>query len=415
MSSYRVLRIVHRMSISGPTYHVAYLTKLLGSKFETLLVSGMVESSEMDGTFIMDEIGVKPRYMSKMQRNISLKTDYESYLELRNIIREFKPHIVHTHAAKSGALGRLASIHENVPVILHTFHGHVFHSYFSRLKTQLFLQIERYLAKKCACIVAISSQQKDELSKIFKICPRDKIKVIPLGLDLEKFRVNKLEKRKTFRDEFGLNEEEIAIGIIGRVTEIKNHAHFLKSFSKLATSTNKTVKGFVIGDGNLLQESKNLAKTLGLRISDDAYPDQKADIYFTSWRVDIDTIMNGLDILALTSLNEGTPVSLIEAQAAQKPIVSTNVGGVIDVVRVNETALLSGKDDVDSFSENLLRMVNDPELRQILGNNGSFVFDKFSCQRLVDDIEELYHKLLLEKMVSDEIIMSNPQSGLLSE
>lgn len=394
---------MHRMCISGPTYHAIYLTHFLSSEFETLLVSGPVEPTEKEGSLLMEEIGVKPIILENMRRPINVKADWKSYQEIRQIIREFKPHIVHTHAAKSGALGRLAAIHENVPVILHTFHGHTFHSYFGRLKTLFFLQIERYLGKRSTRIIAISQQQKHDLGTIYKICDKDHIDVIPLGLDLDRFRLDNHEKRKQFRDEFLLQDDDIAIGIIGRVTEIKNHAHFIHSFKSLIDKTQKNIKGFIVGGGDLLQTSKDLATSLNLTISDAIELNPDADLYFTSWREDIDIVMHGLDILALTSLNEGTPVTLIEAQACETPIVSTRVGGVIDIVKENETALLSDVNDVETLSDNLYRLAEDPELRKNFGERGEFVFDKFPYTRLVNDIECLYRNLLAEKKIDSSL------------
>lgn len=399
MTKYRVLRILHRTCISGPTYHATYLTHYLSDEFETLLVSGSVDPSEKEGKFIMEELGVKPKILEKMKRSISLKADFDSYREIREIIRDFKPHIVHTHAAKSGALGRLAAIHEKVPIVLHTFHGHVFHSYFGRAKTCAFLQIERYLGKRSTRIIAISQQQKQELADTYKICDEKSIEVIPLGLDLEKFKSGKAEKRSLFRDEFQLQKDDVAVGIIGRVTEVKNHAHFIHAFKILIGKSQKNIKGFIVGGGHLLQPTKDLAVSLGLTISDSARENPDANLYFTSWREDIDIVMNGLDILALTSLNEGTPVTLIEAQACRTPIVSTNVGGVLDIVKENETALLSDTNDVNAFANNLCRLIEDPELRQQFGKKGEFVFDRFSYKRLVEDIGSLYRQLLSEHEV----------------
>lgn len=394
MAKYRVLRILHRTTISGPTYHASYLTRYLSRDFQTLFVSGAVEPTEKDGKFILAEVGVEPTILENMKRPISVKADFNSYKEIRKIIRDFQPHIVHTHAAKSGALGRLAALHENVPIVLHTFHGHVFHSYFGPMKSQMFLQIERYLGKRSTRIIAISEQQKRELGSVYNICDLNKIEVIPLGIDLDKFKTDNDEKRRLFRDEFGLQDEDIAVGVVGRVTEVKNHALFIHSFKKLIEKSRRNIVGFIVGGGHLLSDIQELATSQGLVVSNGAGEKTDADLYFTSWREDIDMVMNGLDILALTSLNEGTPVSLIEAQACRTPIVATRVGGVVDVVRENETALLSATNDVDAFADNMFRLVEDSILRDSFKNRGEFVFSSFSRERLVEDIEALYRKLL---------------------
>ena len=159
------------------------------------------------------------------------------------------PDIVHTHASKSGALGRLAAIIMKVPVIVHTFHGHVFHSYFGKFKTKMYILIERYLASKSSAIIAISKLQKEELTQDYKICDVNKVSVVPLGFDLNKFQINQESNRNAFRTEFNLSSDEIAIGIVGRLTSIKNHRLFLKSAKELTLKTSKNIKFFVIGDG----------------------------------------------------------------------------------------------------------------------------------------------------------------------
>jgi glycosyltransferase involved in cell wall biosynthesis len=333
-----------------------------------------------------------------MKRSISPYNDWAAYNKLKKLIKEFKPDIVHTHAAKSGALGRLAAKHSNVPVIVHTFHGHIFHSYFNSVKTNFFIRTERYLAGLSDAIVAISDVQKKELSGDFRIAAADKFRVIPLGLDLDNFIINQEEKRNKFREEFGLADDIVAIGIIGRLVPIKNHSLFIKGLKYVLDNTSVKIKAFIIGDGESRTVIEQMANDLGIKYTKQTDGTHPHPLIFTSWRTDIDTIFSGLDVIALTSLNEGTPVSLIEAQAAGKPIVSTRVGGIADVVLENQTALLSEITDEKTFSNNLLRLVNDPELRKKFSNAGKdHVVSKFSYHRLVNDMSGLYHDLLDKK------------------
>jgi glycosyltransferase involved in cell wall biosynthesis len=333
-----------------------------------------------------------------MKRSISPYNDWAAYNKLKRLIKEFKPDIVHTHAAKSGALGRLAAKHSNVPVIVHTFHGHIFHSYFNSVKTNFFIRTERYLAGLSDAIVAISDVQKKELSGDFRIAAADKFRVIPLGLDLDNFIINQEEKRNKFREEFGLADDIVAIGIIGRLVPIKNHSLFIKGLKYVLDNTSVKIKAFIIGDGESRTAIEQMANDLGIKYTRQTDATHPHPLVFTSWRTDIDTIFSGLDVIALTSLNEGTPVSLIEAQAAGKPIVSTRVGGIADVVLENKTALLSEITDEKTFSNNLLRLVNDPELRKKFSSTGKdHVISKFSYHRLVNDMSGLYHDLLDKK------------------
>ena len=216
----KVLRIINRFNIGGITYNVSYLSKYLEDDFETLLVGGPEEEGEDSSLYIPEGLGLKPRVLHEFQREINLKSDFKAYKEIKKIIREFKPDIVHTHASKAGAIGRLAAIDCKVPIIVHTFHGHVFHSYFGKFKTAFYKTIERYLAKHSTAIVAISNKQKQELSEVFNIAPKDKIHVVPLGFDLTKFTLNKEQNRKEFREKYNLKDNQLAIGIIGRLAPI---------------------------------------------------------------------------------------------------------------------------------------------------------------------------------------------------
>jgi glycosyltransferase involved in cell wall biosynthesis len=394
----RVLRIMNRMIIGGPILNSLLLTKYMSPEFETLFVVGEKDDHEQDAGFLAKELGVTPMIVPGMGRSLNVVKDYKAYRHLKQIIRDFKPDIVHTHAAKPGAVGRMAAKAMKVPVILHTYHGHVFHSYFNKLKTNSFIQIERYLAGISDGIIAISEQQKKELALDFRIAPSQKFHVIPLGFNLDKFQKNQQEKRAHFRQEFNVKDDEIAIGIIGRMVPVKNHSLFLEGIQHVLKNSDKKIKAFIVGDGETRQAMEEKARELGIKFTGHKEKEHAAPLVFTSWRSDVDVIYAGLDIVALTSLNEGTPVSLIEAQAANKPVVSTKVGGIGDIVVEGETALLSAIDDQLGFCKNLLQLVQDDELRSNLGENGAgLVLQKFSYQRLVKDMSRLYNELLFKK------------------
>lgn len=391
----KVLRIINRFNIGGPTYNAAYLSAYLPPEYETMLVAGALDEGEESSEHVLHELGLKPIYIPDMRREISPQADIAAYKQIKQLIKEFKPDVVHTHASKAGTLGRLAAASCGVKVIVHTFHGHVFHSYFGRAKTELYKNIERFLARKSTKIIAISDRQKDELSMEHKICGADKIEVVPLGFDLSKFQKNIAEKRQLFREYYFVDEDEIAIGIIGRLVPIKGHALFLESLKNLLQNTNKKVRAFIIGDGEDRAGVEDYARQLGIEFTDELDPKQKQTLTFTSWIKDIDLPLAGLDIIALTSLNEGTPVSLIEAQAANKPIVSTNVGGIANVVLPNETAfLINGRDAVE-FAAKLQLLVEDEDLRRRMSLKGwEHVKETFHYTRLVNDVDKLYKRLL---------------------
>ena len=394
----RILRIMNRLAVGGPILNATYLTKYLAPDFETLLVVGEKEDHEQSADFITQKLGLEYKTIPAMGRSIKPAADYKAYKELKSLIRNFKPDIVHTHAAKPGALGRLAAAATGVPVVVHTFHGHVFHSYFSPAKTQFYIRTERFLGKRSDAIIAISEQQKKELVEEFRIAPENKFHVIPLGFDLDKFRTEQEEKRISFRKELALADDEIAIGIIGRLVPIKNHSLFLRAIRYVMDSSSQKIKAIIIGDGETRQQLEQTCRELNVKYSSLPDTDTDSPVIFTSWRSDVDRIYAGLDIVCLTSLNEGTPVSLIEAQAADKPVVSTRVGGIGDIVVENSTALLSDIHDEEQFCKNLLRLVNDGELRKKMGEDSHHhVLEKFSYQRLVRDVSKLYHDLLTKK------------------
>ena len=378
--------------------NATYLTKYLYPDFETLFVVGEKEDHEKSADFLTDALGIPYLTVPGMGRSVNPLSDWKAYRHITKIIREFRPDIVHTHAAKPGAIGRLAAAAAGVPGIVHTFHGHVFHSYFNSLKTNFFINAERYLATKSDVIIAISNQQKKELVEDFRIAPEQKFRVIQLGLDLDKFSVNQESKRKKFRSEFGVSDDEIAIGIVGRLVPVKNHYLFVKAISHVLHNSSRKIKAFIIGDGETRGDLENVATQAGIPFSTEHSRTHPHPLVFTSWRKDVDNIYAGLDIVALTSFNEGTPVSLIEAQAANKPIVSTRVGGISDIVVEGGTALLADVQDAESFSNHLLQLVQDDALRQKLGSNAhEHVVHHFSYHRLVKDISKLYFEILEKK------------------
>lgn len=394
----KILRIFNRMIIGGPALNVSLLTHFLAPKYETKLVVGIPDPHEKTADFLLERFQVNPIVVPEMSRSVAFRNDLISYRKIKAIIEEFKPDIVHTHAAKPGAIGRLAAAKCKVPVILHTYHGHYFHSYFSPWKTRAYLEIEKHMAKKSTRIIAISEQQKMELSDTYRIAPADKFEVIPLGLFLEPFQTNIEEKRKSFRTAFGLDDDFIAIGIIGRLAPIKNHRLFVEAIDFLRKHSEKKIKAFIVGNGECMEEIKGFCQALSIGYSLPESPDFSQPIIFTSWRTDIDVVNAGLDIITLTSLNEGTPVSIIEAQASSKPIVSTLCGGIQDIIIENETGLLSKLEDQQSFFDNLLKLVDNGCLRNKMSEKGAqWAQEKFSHHRLIADMDKLYEKLLAEK------------------
>lgn len=389
----RVIHLLNRTNLGGPTLIAGYLVHQLRDRYETSLLSGQIDDSEASSEYMIDQFGIKPVYIQNMQREVSLGKDRKAYNEIASIIREFKPHVVHTHASKAGFLGRAAAWRNNVPVIVHTFHGHIFHSYFGKAKTRVFLELERFLAKKSNAIIAISETQKAELCDTFNICPHDKMKVIPLGLDLERFQDADNSKRSKFRNHWQIQDDQTAVVHVGRIVPVKNHLLFLDVLKKTRDRGHTNLRGYIVGDGEDRQIVEDYAGQIGLEFA--TGPDSKAPLTFTSWIREVDEVMAAADLVALTSRNEGTPLTLIEGQASGTPVISTNVGGVRDIMLDGKTGLLVPPSDAESYTNALCTMLENPcQLAEFGRTAKSFAFEQFSLEKMADRTSNLYEELL---------------------
>ncbi len=387
----KVLRIIARLNNGGPSRHVLILNSGLNSeRYSSHLAIGRVSSGEGDLTHLAREMNIDTSIIPELSREISPLKDMITFFKLCSLIRRIKPDIVHTHTAKAGALGRMAAIVNRVPVKIHTFHGHIFHSYFGRIKTAIFIMIERFLSLFTSRIIAISHTQLDELMNGYGVIPKERGTVVPLGLDLEPYL--RSGKVRDIRPEYSLHKDTLLVGIVGRLEKVKNHTLFLEAVKKvLKSSSGLKVKFLVIGDGTLKKALESYAEQLGI----------SGSVIFTGWQSDLVTIYKNLDVVCLTSLNEGTPISLIEAMACSRPVLSTDVGGVRDVVEDNISGILSPNEDVESFSKALKGLLCDKAMRERLGNAAkNAVMTKFSKKRLIEDIEKLYEiELTREKIL----------------
>lgn len=382
----KIVRIVNRFNIGGPTFNATYLTRYLPAEYETILIGGVPDEDEKDSLHILKTHGIEPIIIPELSRSIQPVKDRKAYRRIKQIIREYDPDIVHTHASKAGLLGRLAAQALSVPVVVHTFHGHVFHSYFGKFKTEFFKNIERRLAKNASGIIAISKQQKIELSEEHKIAPASKIQMIPLGFELERFVEAGKSKREVVRAQYNIEENEIALAIVGRLAPIKDHAYFLDVIERLAETVDRPLRVFIVGDGGERSAIEH-------RLKD--FTSETLKITMTSWILDIAAFNAGMDIMCLTSKNEGTPVSLIEAQASGLPVISTDVGGVSDIVIDGESGFVIKRTNIETYVEKLRLLVENVELREKYGTFGQqFVRQQFSYQRLVDDMDKYYKALL---------------------
>ncbi|GBE06196.1 MAG TPA: glycosyltransferase family 1 protein [Nitrospirae bacterium] len=388
MPKAKILRIIARLNIGGPAIHVILLADELDRLgYETVLVKGSEGAAEGNMMDLAEAKGIKPVVIPELGREIGIKNDLKAFYKLYRLIRKEKPDIVHTHTAKAGTLGRIAARLAGVPVILHTFHGHVLTGYFGRCRSWVFILIEKILALITTRLITLSEELKRELIDM-GIGKEDKFEVIPLGLELEPFLDAERHKGR-FKNELGLSAETAVIGIVGRLVPIKGHRLFLE-MAKIIDSQ-ADIKFVIVGDGELRKELEDYAEKLG--IAD--------EVIFTGFRRDLPEIYAGLDIVVLTSKNEGTPVSIIEAMAAARPVVATNVGGVPSLVKDGVTGLLVKPGDTDSLSDAVARLIKDPHLRQDMGREArSRVFPSYDISELVGRINVLYSSLRDKKQGS---------------
>jgi len=331
--------------------------------------------------------GVIPIVIPELGRSISPFADLSVLIKLWRTFRRLRPDIVHTHTAKAGTVGRLAARLARVPVVLHTFHGHVFHGYFNPAVSKVFQLIERVMARISDRIIVLSPKLRDELLR-YRIAPVDKIEIIPLGLDLEPL-LSLTHEAQPLRDELGIPSDTQLVGIIGRLVPVKNHKLFLQA-ARIVRDAGTPAHYLIIGDGELRTELEIMADELGI----------SSRVHFIGWRRDLVPIYAGLDLLTLTSINEGTPVSLIEAMAAGVPIVATKVGGVPDLVQDEHTGWLVEPGDPKAFGKALSHALASDMVRNGLSKRiRKQTVERYGYPQLVQNIEGLYLMLLKQKRV----------------
>ena len=408
----KIVRVIARLNVGGPTKHVVWLTQgLQPPDWNSVLVAGTVPTTEDDMGYFAETMGVSPVFVPEMSREISAK-DFLTIWKLYRLFLREQPDIIHTHTAKAGTVGRIAGFlyrwltpqtlvgHPRKCKFVHTYHGHVFHSYYGPIKTRLFLAIEKVLGGLITDrIVVVSEQQRTEINEKFRVGRSNKFKVIPLGLDLNVFK-DWEQRRHILRDTLGAKPGDILVGIIGRLTEVKNHKLFLESVAIFKRGSNgatqKKTRFVVIGDGSLKEELQERANALNLR----------DDVIFLGSRRDMENVYPALDIVALTSLNEGTPLTLIEAMANARAVISTSVGGVIDLLgdivledsdasyTVCERGIRVPPENVKAFAAALSKLIADKDCRREMGERSlQFVNSRYSKDRLLEDLRKLYLEL----------------------
>lgn len=385
----RILRVIARLNMGGPAIHVSNLAAGLEPRgYETTLVAGSLARGEDSMAFLAERLDIPVRTIPELQREVSPIDDARSVMRMREIIRELRPHILHTHTAKAGAIARAAALVSGAArpaILVHTFHGHVLKGYFDPVRTAFFKKVERSLARVTDALVAVSPEVRDELVAA-GIAPREKFSVIRLGIPLEE-RLGDATADLDYRRLYGISESAFVVGWVGRMTDVKDTDAVLEIVGAARDRGLEAVL-VMVGDGPDRVRLEQLAHDIGIARS----------TFFVGYQPEVAGYYRLFDAFLLPSVNEGTPVSAIEALASGTPVVATRVGGVPDVVRDGEDGFLFEPGDTDGAAERLALLASDATLRSALGASGrERVLRRYSVSRLVEDVDRLYRSLLSER------------------
>jgi len=381
----RVLRVIARLNVGGPALHVTYLARGLAERgYETTLVAGDVARGEASMSFVAEQAGVEIVTLPGLSRELSPVRDALAAFRLARLIRKLRPDVVHTHTAKAGAVGRTAALlaWPRRPVVVHTFHGHVLRGYFGTGGTLVFRAIETLLARASDRLIAVSPEVRDELVALH-VAPRERFSVVRLGIELEP-RVHFEGDPAEVRRRHGIPEGKFVVGWFGRMTAVKRTDDLL---TMLAGVRERGVDALLllVGDGDDRERLEQRAHDLGLARS----------CLFLGYQEDVAPWYAICDAVVLTSASEGTPVTIIEALAAGRPVVATKVGGVPDVVDEGETGFLVRPHDTHALAERLEILAGDPVRRRAMGDLGrARMLERYAVERLVEDVDALYRELL---------------------
>jgi glycosyltransferase involved in cell wall biosynthesis len=399
----RVLRVIARLNMGGPAIHVANLAAGLETRgYHTTLVAGSLARGEDSMAYVAERLGVTVVSVPEIQREISALHDARSIARVAAIIRRERPHILHTHTAKAGAIARAAALvtgGARPPVVVHTFHGHVLRGYFGPARTAFFRHVERTLARSSDVLVAVSPEVRDDLVEL-GVAPPEKFAVVRLGIPLEE-RLGDPSAGLDFRRLYGIPTPAFVVGWVGRMTGVKDTGAALEIVSTLRGRGVDAVL-CLVGDGPDREGLEELAHDLGIA----------RRTYFVGYQPDVAGYYGLFDAFLLPSVNEGTPVSAIEALASGTPVVASRVGGVPDVVRDGLDGFLVEPGDVEGAAEKLALLAGDADLRAALGASGrERVLRRYSVARLVDDVDRLYRSLLAEKGVRSSAFDADGRPG----
>lgn len=372
----KIVRLITRLNVGGPAQHALLLTRGLRPEYETILAAGRPAATE--GEVLHPEVEV---HRLPLVRDVSVPDDARAFAAIRRLLVAQRPGILHTHTAKAGTVGRLAALTIGAarrPLTVHTFHGHVLRGYFGPNAERGIVTAEASLARRTDLLIAVSAEVRDELLDR-GIGRRSQFEVVPLGLDLSPFLAVD-GPSGTLRNQLGVPAGAPLIGLVGRLVPVKDHATMLAALA-LVPGAHLAV----IGDGELRPALEAQARALGL----------DGRVHFTGWSPDVPAAVSDLDLVVLTSKNEGTPLSLIEAAAAARPVVATAVGGVPSVVDDGATGRLVPPSDPEALAAAVRAVLAEPDGAARMGRTGrERVHRRFGAERLLADMRSVYETLL---------------------
>lgn len=381
----RLLRIITRMNIGGPATHVIVANRGLDERgWETLLVFGTVEPDEAE--VALPAVSIAMERVPALSRPVRPIADLRAAAAIARIVRRYRPDVIHTHLSKAGQIGRTVAMAMSRAVRVHTFHGTVFGSYFGAAASGAIVRAERLLGERTHAIVALSDRQRDELVR-YRIAPPERIHIIPLGLNLERFgTARETDARPKARSALGIAPDEVVVAAIGRLVPIKRLDRLIDAFAVVAARV-PTARLYLVGDGSEREALR--ARVVGERL--------EGRVTFVGWSAATPDWYAASDVVALTSDREGTPLAVIEAAAAGRPVVATDVGGVADIVVDGSTGFIVPASDVAALADRLTRLATDPVLRATLGQAAPGHAAGYTADRLVSDLDRLYGDLLADR------------------
>jgi glycosyltransferase involved in cell wall biosynthesis len=380
-----IVRVIDRLNVGGPAIHAVLTARGLDAHgWRTVLVTGEIEPGEADMSYLLDELGVERVLIPSLGRELRPLRDLVTAWKLWRVLARERPDVVHTHKAKAGAIGRLAALLARVPIRVHTFHGHVFNGYFGARKTKFFLAIERALALLTTRLLTPSSSLVDELVNNYSIARADRFSVVPLGFDLAPFATCE-QHRGELRQRIGAGEDQRLVCIVGRMVPVKDHATFVEAAAILAARRGD-VQFVFVGGGELEAEVRAAV----------ARRDLSSRAHFLGWSQHLERIYADVDVVALSSVNEGTPVALIEAMASGVPVAATAVGGVPDILRGGARGELCAPKDPAALADAIERALS-PSAKTRAAKLRAEIFEEHGAERLCADLARLYDELLAKR------------------